>query len=1209
MSRTILLIILILFCIAGHTQEILFDENFESGLLNNWTFWGPSWSIIEKDDNNLISCNQHSWAHPNLPSGTYKDFILDFDFILEKGVISIWFRHTEIDGEIQHSYKLDCSENLILLEKWYGDGSQKIERMVEVEISNILGKQNHLRFNIVSNHIQIFFNDELVIDYEDLNNPHLFCRNCFALFAHDGSLGLFDNVVLKTFKEAQGAKWVKTGGPWGGIGYDIRIDPDEPNVMYVTDQWAGNHKSINGGKTWYANNSGIQTVFGSTGQSIPIFCLTIDPNNTDNVWCGTANFNGLYLSSDRGEHWELRNSGIPSFPCGMTYRGIGIRPDSSSTIFCSLEIPMCKSELPSGKEAGARGKIFKSVDFGQNWYEVLDSDALVRHILFSPQNPDIMYASTGIFDRDCKQEEGVWKSMDGGESWYHANSGLTDLTIGGLSMSPDNPDILWACTGREEPFGGDNSGEIFLSTDGAQSWKKMYPKSGNDAGWVICSITASPVNSNTVYASAEDFFYVSHDFGLTWKKYQYNIPGVYTGIPVGIAAHPEEEEIVFINSYSGGVFGSQDGGRSWKSYNIGYTGAEEMDVIIHPNNPLMALASGRSGIASTNNGGATWDGAGVAASGNSAIGNTPIAEQTSLACNYLNSDGFYCGAHWSSVLLSTSDRLNWRVLYDFYEEGVRYSNNNKENHGIGAIHSSPIDSSIIYVGIRTSTIPLILDRPEQPFDPTKVSHGVFKSTNGGTTWDDMNNGLDSTTKNIQTIAIHPQDPDIIYIGIYGSGVYKTVDGGENWSSVNTGIFSFLIAHIIVDPIDFQTVYAGAEDGGFYKSTDGGHTWVRKMVGMDPEASIRSIVVDPTNNQNLFVGDWHTGVYHSDDGGESWNPFNEGLSTRSVQDLDISSDGKTLYLATQGEGVFRLSYEDTAPQTQYVYPENRSPICLSSDDSLSFIIGSIDLNGDSLQFQWFLNNVIIQGAIGSTHNLLPSELSEGYHSLHCDISDEGFTTMVKWEIAYTESVPGTNIYDTICYGESVRVGDVEYSEEGQYSVALQNQYGCDSVVNLFLKVSEVNTDIIAEDAVIKASASNAEFQWLDCNNNYSPFENETDQSFSPTSRGSYAVEVRQNGCIDTSSCYAVLGTYFIENSFGEALKIYPNPTSGNVKVELDDAFDIITVKLESLDGQTFLIENYYNVRMIDLSIAETPGLYLLELLTADGEKAIFRIIKN
>lgn len=80
-----------------------------------------------------------------------------------------------------------------------------------------------------------------------------------------------------------------------------------------------------------------------------------------------------------------------------------------------------------------------------------------------------------------------------------------------------------------------------------------------------------------------------------------------------------------------------------------------------------------------------------------------------------------------------------------------------------------------------------------------------------------------------------------------------------------------------------------------------------MISGSPKdhAHVMSIVRHPDDLNTIFVADWHSGVFKSTDGGASWNRINTGLTTRAVNVLTITDDGKWLYAATQGEGVFRM----------------------------------------------------------------------------------------------------------------------------------------------------------------------------------------------------------------------------------------------------------------------------------------------------------------
>jgi hypothetical protein len=131
--------------------------------------------------------------------------------------------------------------------------------------------------------------------------------------------------------------WVRLGGPIGGLGYDIRMRPDNPDIMYVTDAWAGVHKSTDGGMTWFTLNEGIDARTGPSGDAIPVFCLTIDPNNYDTVWIGLQNLGVIYRSDDGGQTWEKRINGIVERDA-LTFRGITVEPGNSDVIYIAAEI-------------------------------------------------------------------------------------------------------------------------------------------------------------------------------------------------------------------------------------------------------------------------------------------------------------------------------------------------------------------------------------------------------------------------------------------------------------------------------------------------------------------------------------------------------------------------------------------------------------------------------------------------------------------------------------------------------------------------------------------------------------------------------------------------------------------------------------------------------------------------------------------------------
>ena len=292
-------------------------------------------------------------------------------------------------------------------------------------------------------------------------------------------VGKFQMLILQQVILNQ---WIKTGGPIGGLGYDVRFSSNDTygkKIVYVTDNYSGINVSLDGGNFYVASNDGITARTGESGDAIPVFSLTVDPNNPQIIWAGLKDVSGCYKSTDGGKSWhDMSPRGRGKF----VFRGFAVMPGNSKIVFAAGEVPM---NNPGKGFDRVRGRIYRSTDGGNSWKIVWDGPDLTRYILINPRNPLIIYASCGIFDReadnsDCKKPlsnnpespdfyryrggVGVLKSIDGGNSWQELNqrNGLTDLYVGSLVMHPKNPDILLAGAGNisASPYQVGKSGTI-----------------------------------------------------------------------------------------------------------------------------------------------------------------------------------------------------------------------------------------------------------------------------------------------------------------------------------------------------------------------------------------------------------------------------------------------------------------------------------------------------------------------------------------------------------------------------------------------------------------------------------------------------------------------------------------------------------------------------------------------------------------------------
>ena len=973
--------ILFVVCLVQATtvgQTILYQENFED---TSATWWNTvqKFKIVSEGSNRILQGTGYTVVGLGERGDDYRFSVL---VKLMSGSLHLVYRQSN-----SGRYALEVFQNLITLTRNSWPENVRIQ-LAQANLSIGFNAWHLFKIEGVGDLIKVYVDNNLYITYKD-PAPLLF--GTIGLEVLDNSTAYFDDIIVVTDKTIpkQGSDWVRTGGPLGGIGYDVRIDPTDPNIIYVTDQWAGVHKSYDGAKTWYPKNEGITSRFGSTGDAIPIFSLTVDPNDPNIVWCGTLGMTGVYRSIDKGEHWQLKVNGIPS-TARLTFRSFTIQPGNSSVVYCGTEWTLSGNEIPAGQKSASRGKIYKTTNGGDSWNEVLDSDALVRTIIIDPTNTNIVYAATGIFDRDDVHEEGIWKSTDAGKTWFHINNGVTNLTVGDIEMDPNSSSVLFASAGRLNGFGGGSdaeTGEILRTTNGGQSWTRQY---GGYPSLPFIYVKIDDANTNVVYASASDRgFFKSTDKGTSWFQTTYNPPYINPGHIISIATCKSKPNWLITNSYGGGVFISEDGAKSWSAASKGYTGCEVTDIAVAYDDPLKTVAVARSSVFKSTDGGDNWFGIGAMGMRFNNVPNGPL-EMRSVAIHPLNSNVMVSTDAGDRIFKTTDGGVNWRTVFQLPGDEIR------------TIVYAPSNPTILYAGCM---IPggYQIDRPF-PFDPTLPSSGVLKSTDGGETWQYANNGLESTTKNINHIAVHPTNPDTVYLGELNSGVYKSVDGGRSWVKSSTGITVPDIRAVAIDYSNPRVVYAGSQRGGIYKSTNSGQDWQLINYGMDPEAAIRSIVVDPTNAQTVYAGDWVSGVYRSLDAGKSWYHINAGLRTRAVQKLAISKDGNFLYAGTQGEGVYRLVLNRARPRIQSVIPDTSHLIQIAKGDSLLFTMNAIGLNSNDIHYSWYLNYSLIPNRDSPQFFLKTDKLELGEHQVTVVVADSFSSSQATWRVKVVSLSP-------------------------------------------------------------------------------------------------------------------------------------------------------------------------------------------------------------
>lgn len=265
---------------------------------------------------------------------------------------------------------------------------------------------------------------------------------------------------------------------------------------------------------------------------------------------------------------------------------------------------------------------------------------------------------------------------------------------------------------------------------------------------------------------------------------------------------------------------------------------------------------------------------------------------------------------------TTNGGVTWKPLFE--RQGTI---------SIGDIALAPSNTEVVWVGTGESNVR----------NSVSFGDGVYKSTDGGNTWQHM--GLKDTER-ISAIAINPQNPDIVYIGALGHafgpneerGVFMTTDGGKNWTKTLYIDNQHGVADLEIDPVNPNILYAGmwsferkpwthrsgSEKGGVYKSIDGGRTWNKLTNGLPKLMGRIGVRVAPSNTNIVYaIVEAKDGtLYRSDDRGETFRMVskNDAIVSRGFYYTTVRIDptnenrifavASTLFTSVDGGKTFR-----------------------------------------------------------------------------------------------------------------------------------------------------------------------------------------------------------------------------------------------------------------------------------------------------------------
>jgi hypothetical protein len=471
---------------------------------------------------------------------------------------------------------------------------------------------------------------------------------------------------------------------------------------------------------------------------------------------------------------------------------------------------------------------------------------------------------------------GVWKSSDGGVTWS-ATDLAGDQVNGVCPGGSAAPGVFYAATATG----------LYRSTNNGTQWNTVSTEY-----YLAAGVSDENPDILIVGLSSNRGIRRSADGGTTWQTV-----GLNNGYMKGFGSDPDRPDTMYVAISGGGnsLYRSVDAGVSWSPAGPSTSG---WGVLVAP------FGSGETIILSTSDGyymstdfGNSWD---LVVSG---VSYSPaICDGTNLYAPEINSGGVYestdHGATWS---------LNTQGLYaSFWQAGCASSAGCLVGHWGGVFRTvSPgtgytvsqegIGNAFVYAVSYCSTTGTLLAGGD--------SHGIWKSTDGGASWDIVLPGpLNWTVYDIQP------KTDAFYTGpvryaATGGGVFRSDDSGDSW--VPAGLNGTSISDIAFDPSDPDRAWAGTAISGVFYTTDGGVSW---NTGTDlPTATFYpsvDLVELPSGDLRVLVSFQHygTGVYYSDDGGVSYTAVAVPGSSHPCIAAGSGTD-PMVYLSTDN-GVFR-----------------------------------------------------------------------------------------------------------------------------------------------------------------------------------------------------------------------------------------------------------------------------------------------------------------
>ena len=508
------------------------------------------------------------------------------------------------------------------------------------------------------------------------------------------------------------------------------------------------------------------------------------------------------------------------------------------------------------------GGIWKTLDGGQSWNPISDKESVLKiySLEISPHDSNHYYAGTW--------GGGIIQSTDGGENWFGSNGIFGNARIIAVRVSEDNPQHIMAIN---------EGGNIFKSFNGGAFWNNRLSSSTT-----LYDIEYKPDDPNVIYVSGQGRVYISHDAGTSFSE----LPGPWTqsGLlfnPIMLAVTEQDPEYLYVLEADNGGFGavylSVDGGASFETRSHNFQGGNnilgyvkgvrggqaprDMDIAVNPENKNEVHVGGIMSYRSVDSG-STW----VQTSHWLRSDPLPFIHADIDMILYEKGRVFFCtdGGLFTSdnSAITFTDRTTGLNIRQFYRLDVEPDSTGKH---------------IIVAGSQDNGV------------------GKFVESEG---W------LDFIGADGMEPIIEKSNTDIIFGTTQYGNIYKTITGGERLSGgvrQSPGVGAF-VTPLQKDPFEPLTMYQGKQQ--MYKSTDGSATWSKIsdfQMTYPKDTFMQEIAVAPLDGDVIIAG-FEKQIFRTENGGSTWTDVTPSISLLNVNYIHVHpNDPKRFSVCISGNG--------------------------------------------------------------------------------------------------------------------------------------------------------------------------------------------------------------------------------------------------------------------------------------------------------------------